>query len=64
MLDEEEDKQNAPPLSTPVSVRHTEHPRVQKSRAFGARRENVPDYVFRNLFQQVLPCLCLDINYN
>ena len=50
VLDEEEDKENAPPPSTPESVRATEPPRLQRSRAFGARMENVPDYVFRNLF--------------
>ena len=51
VLDEGEDKENAPPPSTPESVRPTEPPRVQKSRAFGARTENVSDYFFRNLFQ-------------
>ena len=52
VLDEEEDKENAaPPPSTPESVRPTEPPRLQRSRAFGARMENVPEYVFRNLFQ-------------
>jgi len=50
VLDEEEDKENAPPPTTPESVRPTEPPRLQRSRAFGARMENVPDYVFRNLF--------------
>ena len=50
VLDEEEDKENAPP-TTPVSVRHTEPPRLQRSRASGARMENVPDFVFRNPFQ-------------
>ena len=51
-LDEEEDKENAvAPPSTPESVRPTEPPRLQRSRASGARMENVPDYVFRNLFQ-------------
>ena len=64
VLDEEEDKENAPPPTTPESVRPTEPPRLQRSRDFGARMENVPDYVFRNLFQYVLPCLCFDINYN
>ena len=49
VLDEEEEKENAPP-STPESVRRTEPPRLLKSRAFGARMENVPEYVFRNLF--------------
>ena len=51
VLDEEEDKENAPPPTTPESVRPTEPPRLQRSRAFGARMENVSDYVFRNLFQ-------------
>ena len=50
LLDEEQDKENAPP-TTPVSERPTEPPRLQRSRAFGARIENVPDYVYRNLFQ-------------
>ena len=51
LLDEEEDKENALPPTTPESVRPTEPPRLQRSRAFGARVENVPDYVFRYLFQ-------------
>ena len=50
VLDEEEDKENAPPPTTPESVRLTEPHRLQRSRAFGARMENVPEYVFRNLF--------------
>ena len=50
VLDEEEDKENAAP-STPVSEPPTELPRFLRSRAFGARMENVPDYVYRNLFQ-------------
>ena len=50
VLDEEEDKENAPP-TTPESVRPTEPPRLLRSRAFGARIENVPDYVYRNLFE-------------
>ena len=52
VLDEEQDKENAPPPpTTPESVRPTEPPRLQRSQPFGARNENVPDYVFRNLFQ-------------
>ena len=51
VLDEEEDKEKAPPPSTPESVSPTEPPRLQRSCAFGARMENVPEYVFRNLFQ-------------
>ena len=51
VLDEEEDKKNAPPPTTPESVRPTEPPRLPRSRAFVARIENVPDYVYRNLFE-------------
>ena len=49
VLDGEEDKENAP--KTPESVRPNGPPRLQRSCAFGARIENVPDYVYRNLFQ-------------
>ena len=63
VLDEEEDKENAPP-STPESIRHTEPPKLQRCRAFGARIENVPDFVYRNLFREVLLCLCFDTIYN
>ena len=52
VLDEEEDKENAP-SSRPESVRVTEPPKLQRSRAFGARIEFVPDYIFRSLFQWV-----------
>ena len=51
VLDEEDHKENAPPPTTPESVRPMEPSRLQRSRAFGARMENVPDYVFRSLFQ-------------
>ena len=51
VLHEVEDKQYAPPPTTTESVRSTEPPRLQRSLAFGARRENEPDYNFRNLFQ-------------
>ena len=51
VLDEEEHKENAPLPTTPESVRPTETPRLERSCAFGARIENVPNYVFRNLFQ-------------
>ena len=50
VLDEEQDKENAPP-TTPVSERPTDPPRLLRSRAFGARIENVPGYVYRNLFE-------------
>ena len=61
-LDEEQDKEIAPP-TTPVSERPTEPPRLQRSRPFGARIENVPDYVYRNLFQKVLPCMFVLIKF-
>ena len=51
VLDEEQNKENSPPPSTPDSVRTTEPPRLHRSCAFGARIENVPDCVYRNLFQ-------------
>ena len=50
VLDEEGDKENAPPPTTPESVRPTEPPSLQRSRAFGTRIENVSDYVYRTLF--------------
>ena len=51
VLDEEEDKDLSPPPTTPESVRLTEPPRLQRSRAFGAGLENAPEYVYRSLFQ-------------
>ena len=49
VLDEEEDKANAP--TTPESVRPNEPPRLQRSRAFRARIENLSGFVYRNLFE-------------
>ena len=49
LLDEEEDKETPPPATGEI-VRHKEPTRLQRSLAFGARLENVPDYVCRNLF--------------
>ena len=63
VLDEEKDKENSAPTTTPVSERPTEPPRLLKSRPFGTRIEHVPDYVYRNLFQKVFLCLCFGINY-
>ena len=52
LFDEEEDKENSPPTATTlVSERPTRHPALLRSRPFGTRLENVPDYVYRNLFQ-------------
>ena len=50
VLDEGEDKENAP-STTPLSERPTEPPRLLRSLAFGARLKNVPEYVYRSLFQ-------------
>ena len=50
VLDKNEDKKNAPP-TTPVTVRPREPLRLQRSRAFRARIENVPEKVYRKLFQ-------------
>ena len=59
VLNEEEDKENAPPPpSTPESVRTTEPPRLQRSCAFGARMENVPDYVLEICFIKYY-CVCV-----
>ena len=59
LLDEGEDKENSPPTTkTPVYERPTRPSALLKSRAFGARIENVPDDVNRNLFQQVY-CVCV-----
>ena len=51
VLDEEEDKENSAPTTTPVSERPTEPPRLLRGRAFGARIEKEPVYVYRNVFQ-------------
>ena len=52
VLDEEEEKENSPPPPTaPVSEGLTRPTALLKSRSFGTRIENVPDYVYRNLFQ-------------
>ena len=51
VLDEEADRENAPPPSTPESVRPTDPPRLQRSRPFGTRIKKVPEYVYRILFQ-------------
>ena len=52
LLHEEEDKENSPPpTTTPVTERPTRPPELLRSRSLGTRKENFPDYVFRNLFQ-------------
>ena len=51
VLDEEQDKENAPPPTTPESIRPTVPHKLQRSRPIETRIENVPDYIYRNLFQ-------------
>ena len=50
VLDKKEDNRNALP-SAPESIRPKEPPRLRRSCAFGARIENVPEYIYRNLLQ-------------
>ena len=51
VLDDEDDKENADP-TTPESVRQDDPPPLRRSfgRRFGNRIENVPEYIFRSLF--------------
>ena len=49
VLDEEQDNEKSPPA--PTTPESAEPPRLQRNRPFGTRIENVPDYVYRNLFQ-------------
>ena len=51
VLEEEEDNDKAPHPTTPESVGPTEPLRLQRSRAFEARIENVADHAFGYLFQ-------------
>ena len=55
LLEKEEDEENSPP-TTPVSERPKRPPALLTSRSLGTKRENVPDYVYRSLFQCVLLC--------
>ena len=50
VLDEEEDKDDSP-SRTQASERPTEPPRLLKSRPFGRRIENVPEFFYRTLFE-------------
>ena len=50
LLDEKQDKESSPP-TTPVSERPTQHTALLESRPYGTRKQIVPDYVWRNLFQ-------------
>ena len=63
LIDKEQDKENSPPtthLTNPVSERPTQLPVLMESLRFGTRKENVPDYVYRNLFEYfLLSLLCM-----
>ena len=50
LLDQEEDKENSPPPTTSVTERTTCTPASLRSRSFGTRKENVPEYVDGNFF--------------
>ena len=52
VLDEEEDKENSPPTN-PVSEQPTESPKLRRSRSFRGRIENVPESVYRALFEKL-----------
>ena len=45
LIDQEEDKEKSPSKTTPVSERTTRPPALLRSRLFGTRIENFPDYV-------------------
>ena len=47
----EEDKNSPLTTTTPVSERPTRPPALLRNRPFGTRKGNVPDHVYRNLFQ-------------
>ena len=49
--EEEENENSPPPPTAPVSGGLTQPTTLLKSRLSGTRIENVPDYVYRNLFQ-------------
>ena len=69
LIDEEQDKENSPtpptPPATPVSERPTQPHLLMGSRPFATKFENVPDYLYRNLFEKlILFLLCMYFNIN
>ena len=63
LSDEQQDKEYSPPPpplpTTPVSERPTQ-PLVRiRSRPFGTRSKNVPDCVYRALFESFMIVLCM-----
>ena len=67
LIDEEEDKLNSPAFSkTPVSERATQPPVLMRTRSFKTGNENIPDYVYGNVLEQVilsLMCMYLVVNF-
>ena len=57
------DKDKSPPTN-PAYERPNRPDALLESGAFGRRIENVPDCVYRTLFQEVLPCMYFDIKCN
>ena len=63
LLDEEEDNENSPP-TTQVFEKQTRPPALLRNCPFGTRIEKDLHYVYRSLFQKVLPCVCFDVIFN
>ena len=53
LLDKNKDKENSPSAAS-VSEKPTRPPAWLRSLPFGTTKENVPDYVYRSLFQKVI----------
>ena len=67
LIDEEQDKENSPPprATTLVSERPTQPPVLIRSRPFGTKIENVPDYVHKTSFEYfILLLLCMYFKIN
>ena len=69
LIDKEQDKENytRPYPTTPISEKPTELPLSLRSCPLGTTNENVPDYIYTNLFEYyvcLLLCMCFNINYN
>ena len=51
LIEEEQEKENSPPSTTPVSERSTQTTVLMRSCPFATNIENVPDYVYRKLIE-------------
>ena len=51
LFDEEEDTENSPPTTTPLSERPTRPFALLRSRPYGTIAVKIPDYVYTILFQ-------------